>query len=253
MHRPTLAILYQDAWLVAIAKPPGLAVHRSEQVHDRAPALQRVRDQIGRWVYPVHRLDRATSGVLLFALDPETASRVGQRLAAREVTKRYVAITRGFTPSHAEIDRALRETPDGPAQPARTHLRRLATVELPIPIGRYTTARYSLVELCPQSGRSHQLRKHMAHLRHPIVGDVRHGDGRHNRLFREHFGIRRLLLHAQQLTLAHPRTDQPLQIKAELDDELTTLLERLGWREALDRDEPASHGEDVIVEPTSSS
>lgn len=233
MSPSALAILHHDAWLVAIAKPPGMAVHRSEQVHDRAPALQRLRDQIGQWVYPVHRLDRATSGVLLFALDPQTAAAMGARLHAREVDKRYLAVARGFTPLHATIERALRETPEGPAQPAHTDLERLATVELPVPVGRYATARYSLVELRPRSGRAHQLRKHMAHLRHPIVGDVRHGDGRHNRLFREQLGIRRLLLHARRLAFEHPRTGRPLCIEAPLDDPLLRLLLRLGWQEAL--------------------
>lgn len=229
MSRPALAILHRDAWLVAIDKPSGVAVHRSEQVHDHAPALQRLRDQLGRWVYPVHRLDRATSGVLLFALDPPTAAAVGQALAAREVDKRYLAVTRGYTPIQAQIDRPLRETAEGPYQPAHTSLRRLATVELSIAVGRYPTARYSLVELRPRSGRSHQLRKHMAHLRHPIVGDVRHGDGRHNRLFREHFGARRLLLHAHRLALPHPTTGEPLHITAPLDAQLTALMDTLGW------------------------
>lgn len=237
---------------MAIAKPPGMAVHRSEQVHDRAPALQRLRDQLGQWVYPVHRLDRATSGVLLFALDPQTAGALGQRLRAREVDKRYLAVTRGFTPPRAEIERALRETPEGPAQPAHTSLRRLATVQLPIAVGRYPTARYSLVELRPHQGRSHQLRKHMAHLRHPIVGDVRHGDGRHNRLFREHFGARRLLLHARRLSLCHPHTDRPLNIEAPLDEQLGELLADLGWQETLAEHERRRSDDDVLVTPTPS-
>ncbi|MCA9655912.1 MAG: pseudouridylate synthase [Myxococcales bacterium] len=238
-----LTILHEDPWLVAIAKPPGLAVHRSEQVRDRAPALQRLRDQLGRRVYPVHRLDRATSGVLLFALDPHTARRVGEALARRDVDKRYVAVVRGWAPTEAEIDHPLREEPERAPQPAHTSLRRLATVELPIPVGRYPQARYSLVELVPHTGRLHQLRKHLAHLRHPIVGDVRHGEGRHNRLFREHLGIRRLLLHAWWLALPHPHHDRPLRIRAPLDDELRGLLQRLGWAEAgltCDRSPPGS-------------
>lgn len=227
----SLVVLHRDARLVAIAKPPGLAVHRSEMVRDRRPALQRVRDQIGQWVYPVHRLDRATSGVLLLALDPEAAAWVGQRFRQREVSKRYLAVVRGWAPEAAEIDHPLRERPDGPAHSARTRLRRLATVELPIPVGRYPCARYSLVELRPQTGRLHQLRKHMAHLRHPIVGDVRHGEGRHNRLFREHFGLHRLLLHAERLELPHPDDGRPLHVRAPLGDRLMSLLETLGWRD----------------------
>lgn len=236
-----LLVLYRDAWLVAVAKPPGMAVHRSEQVHDRAPALQVLRNQLGCWVYPVHRLDRGTSGVLLFALDPETARLVGEALTRRDVDKRYVAIVRGFAPEHAEVDYPLREAPDTPLQPAHTTLRRLGTVVLPIPVGRYPEARYSLVELRPHTGRLHQLRKHMAHLRHPIVGDVGHGEGRHNRLFRERFGVHRMLLHARAMTLPHPVTGTPLQLRAPLDEELSTLLATLGWRDgAADEPSPVS-------------
>lgn len=231
--RSPLAILHLDPWLVAIAKPSGLAVHRSEQVRDRAPVLQRLRDQLGgRWVYPVHRLDRATSGVLLFALDSDTARAVGAALQHRDVDKRYLAVVRGFAPEHAEIDHPLREHRDAALQPARTTLRRLGTVTLPIPVGRHPEARYSLVQLRPHTGRLHQLRKHMAHLRHPIVGDVRHGEGRHNRLFRERFGVHRMLLHAATLTLSHPITGEPLRVRAPLPDELAGLLAALGWSEA---------------------
>jgi len=224
-----LPILHRDPWLVAVAKPPGLAVHRSEQVHDRAPALQQLRNQLGCWVYPVHRLDRGTSGVLLFALDPDVARTIGEALTRREVDKRYLAIVRGFAPEHADVDYPLAEHPEAPPQPARTTLRRLGTVVLPIPVGRYPEARYSLVELQPHTGRLHQLRKHMAHLRHPIVGDVRHGEGRHNRLFREHLGVHRMLLHAHVMTLPHPITCEPLRIHAPLDAELERLLAVLGW------------------------
>jgi tRNA pseudouridine65 synthase len=236
-----LFVLHRDPWLVAVAKPPGLAVHRSEQVLDRAPALQRLRDQLGRWVYPVHRLDRGTSGVLLFALDSDTARAVGEALSRRDVDKRYLAVVRGFAPEHADIDYPLREHPDAPLLPARTTLRRLDTVTLPYPVGRYPEARYSLVELRPHTGRLHQLRKHMAHLRHPIVGDVRHGEGRHNRLFRERLGVRRMLLHARALALPHPVTGQPLDLRAPLDLELAQLLAALGWADAVARlDAPLS-------------
>lgn len=227
-----LPVLYRDPWLVAVDKPAGLAVHRSEQVHDRAPALQRLRNQLGCWVYPVHRLDRGTSGVLLFALDPDTARAVGEALTRRDVDKRYLAVVRGFAPEHADIDYPLREHPDAPAQAARTTLQRRGTVTLPFPVGRYPEARYSLVELRPHTGRLHQLRKHMAHLRHPIVGDVRHGEGRHNRLFREHLGVHRMLLHALALALPHPVTGQPLELRAPLDPELVRLWAALGWADA---------------------
>lgn len=229
-----LTILYQDPMLVAIDKPSGMAVHRSSQVRDRAPALQRLRDQLGQRVYPVHRLDRGTSGVLLFALDSAAAAAVAEVLRRREIDKRYLAVVRGFAPPSAEIDHALTEEPGRQPQAATTSLRRLGTVELPIAVGRYPVARYSLVQLRPHTGRLHQLRKHMAHLRHPIVGDVRHGEGRHNRLFREHLQVHRLLLHAHSLTLPHPQDGRPLRLRAPLDEQLRGLLERLGWAQALE-------------------
>lgn len=229
----SLLVVHQDPWLVAVAKPPGLAVHRSDQVRDHAPALQQLRNQLGCWVYPVHRLDRGTSGVLLFALDPQTARAVGDALTRRTVTKRYLAVVRGWTVERTDIDYALHEHPDAPAQPARTSLCRLGTVALPIPVGRYPEARYSLVELRPHSGRTHQLRKHMAHLRHPIVGDVRHGEGRHNRLFRERFGVTRMLLHALSMSLPHPVTGEPLHLHAPPDEVLVGIFDALGWRDAL--------------------
>ncbi len=235
MPRPILPILHQDDRLVAVHKPSGMAVHRSDQVRDRAPALQCLRDQLGQWVYPVHRLDRGTSGALLFALDPQTAGVIGECLRDRAADKRYVAVTRGYAPEEAEIDRALCDGDEQTPKPARTSLRRLGTVELPIPVGRYPCARYSLVELRPHTGRSHQLRKHMAHLRHPIVGDVRHGEGRHNRLFREHFGVGRMLLHARRLTVPDPSTGRPLVIEAPLDEQWSALMTTLGWGEAVTR------------------
>ena len=238
-----LDILYQDEHLVAVNKPSGMAVHRSDQVHDHRPVLQTLRNQLRQWVYPAHRLDRGTSGVLLFALDPETASALGQQFTERQVEKRYLAVVRGYAPEHVELDYPLREDKEQPPKPAQTTLWRRATVELPIPIGRYPQARYSLVELQPHTGRSRQLRKHMAHLRHPIAGDVSHGEGRHNRLFREHFGIHRLLLHAHRLRLAHPHGGEALSIEAPLSPELRALFDALGWT-----DQPsASVGRGVAV------
>ena len=226
-----LQILYRDPWLVAVNKPSGLMVHRSRLNADREVALQQLRNQLGQRVYPAHRLDRATSGVLLFALDSATARGLNLAFTRREPDKRYLAVTRGYTETGGVIDYPLRETRESEPRPAVTHYRRLGRVELPIPVGRYRTARYSLVEVRPETGRMHQIRKHFAHLRHPLIGDTTYGEGRHNRLFREHFGIHRLLLHARQLGLAHPRSGRPLVIHAPLPPALAALFSRLGWRD----------------------
>ena len=224
-----LSILYRDEHFVAIDKPAGMLVHRTWIADGGEYALQRLRNQLRRRVYPVHRLDRPTSGVLVFALDPEAAARLCALFEAREVDKRYLAVTRGFLEPEGVIDYPLREEPDKPEQAAITRYRRLATVELPIPVGRYPCARYSLAEICPETGRMHQIRKHFHHIFHPLIGDTTHGEGRHNRLFREHFGVARLLLLAQRLYFRHPYTGAELRIEAPLPDEWQQLHRRFGW------------------------
>lgn len=211
-----LAVLYQDRWLCAIDKPCGLLVHKSSRGDDRVFALQRLRDQLGCRVWPLHRLDRATSGVLLFALDADTAAAVGHQFMARSIAKRYLAVTRGHTDTEGRIDKALATGDQRDDQPARTDYTRLATLELPIAVGRYASARYSLVAVFPKTGRTHQIRRHFKHIFHPLIGDTTYGEGRHNRLFRTHFGCHRLLLHAAELELHHPWTNQRLRIRAPL-------------------------------------
>ena len=236
-----LEILYRDEWIVAVNKPSGLLVHRSWIDKDETRfALQMVRDQIGRYVYPVHRLDKPTSGVLLFALDAETAKRLGALFESGEVRKEYLAVVRGYTDKAGLIDYPLKEIldkmtdakarKDKEAQKAVTAYECLATVELPIPVGRYGSARYSLVRLRPETGRKHQLRRHMKHLLHPIVGDTKYGRTEHNNLFREHFGCHRLLLASTAMDLPHPVTGKRLRITASPGDVFCMVMERLGWR-----------------------
>jgi len=236
-----LHILYQDEYLVAVFKPAGLLVHRSMiDRHETRFALQMVRNQVGQHVYPVHRLDKPTSGVLLFALSSETAKAVGEQFAAHTVAKTYHAVVRGYADESGIIDYALKEEldkkgdkqaqQDKPAQDAVTEYRRLATAELNHAVGRYNTARYSLVQLKPKTGRKHQLRRHFKHIFHPIVGDTTHGDGKQNQFFRQHLVCHRLLLQATSLTLQHPISQQPLCIQAAEDVSFDTIIEALGWQ-----------------------
>ena len=224
-----LEVIYRDNWLIAINKPPGLLVHRTNISADSTVALQMLRDQIGRRVYPVHRLDRPTSGVLLFALDSDTARRLNTAFSARAIEKDYLAVTRGYTAVEGLIDYPLCERREQAPQPAVTRYTRLDTVELPISIGRYATGRYSLVLAAPETGRMHQIRKHFAHIRHPIIGDTTHGEGRHNRLFRQRFDCHRLLLHAWRLGLAHPIDGKPLQLTAPPTEDFFSVIKALGW------------------------
>ncbi|WP_312774636.1 tRNA pseudouridine(65) synthase TruC [Atlantibacter hermannii] len=236
----SLEILYQDAWLVAVNKPSGWLVHRSWLDRDeKVVVMQTVRDQIGQHVYTAHRLDRPTSGVLLMGLSSEVGRLLAQQFEHHQIQKQYHAITRGWLQDEAVLDYPLTEELDkigdkyaradkGP-QPAVTHYRGIATVEMPVAVGRYPTARYSLVSLLPQTGRKHQLRRHLAHLRHPIIGDSKHGDLRQNRAAAEHFGCDRLMLHASSLTLNHPVTGAPLTLTAPLDKVWMSALSHFGW------------------------
>lgn len=236
-----LEIIYQDEWLVAVNKPSGWLVHRSWlDRHETVFVMQTVRDQIGKHVFTVHRLDRPTSGVLLMALSSEVAHLLSQQFENHQIQKRYHAVTRGWLEDSAVLDYPLVEELDKIAdkkavqnkdpQPAVTHYRGLATVEMPVPVGRYPTARYSLVELEPKTGRKHQLRRHMSHLRHPMIGDSKHGDLRQNRAAAEHFGCQRLMLHASQLSLNHPVTGEQLCLRASLDDTWMQMMSQFGWR-----------------------
>jgi tRNA pseudouridine65 synthase len=223
-----LTLLHCDSHVVAVDKPTGMLVHRMPGCSDRDVVVQRLRNQLGHWVYPVHRLDRGTSGVLLLARDPETAAALSVEFREQRIEKRYLALVRGWTQTEQRIDTAVRDPDRDVRVPAITDLRRLSTVELPHPVGRYASARYSLVELRPHTGRTHQLRLHLAHLRHPIVGDVRHGDGRHNRFFRVHYEAHRLMLCATSITFTHPATREVLSISAPPSADLQSVWARMG-------------------------
>lgn len=237
-----LDILYQDDQLVVINKPSGLLVHRSEiDRHETLAALQLLRDQLGQRVYPVHRLDKPTSGVLVFALSPEMASLMVDQWRQRAVEKRYLAVVRGYMPEFTHLDYAMsppvdkyaRNEKPKPPQEAITDFRCLATVELDIEIDKYPQSRYSLVEATPYTGRKHQIRRHLKHLSHPIIGDARYGKGRHSRYFRDHFDAGRLLLHAWSLAFQHPLGGEELRFEAILDETWYRLMERFDWINAL--------------------
>jgi len=233
-----LPILYLDDAIVVINKPSGLLVHRSPiDRHETRFAVQMVRDQIGRRVYPVHRLDKGTSGALAFALDREAARSLATAFASNHVVKTYLAIVRGWPAEGGEIDHPLAAVQDeyapsldsGP-KASRTSFRRLETVELPHRVDRYPTSRYSLVELQPGTGRRHQLRRHLAHVSHPIIGDSTYGKGRHNRLFAELFGVQRLLLSCVRLEFAHPRDGRGLRFEATPGGDFESVVLQLGWQ-----------------------
>ena len=238
-EKETLEIIYQDQWLVAVNKPSGLLVHRTNiDRHETRFAVQILRNQLRQRVYPAHRLDKPTSGVLLFALDPQTAKLLALQFREQRLQKRYLALVRGWTEERGTIDYPLVDGPikgdygqqrggDEPRQ-AVTAYRTLSRSELPISDGRHPTSRYSLVEARPTTGRRHQLRRHFKHIFHPIIGDTTYGDGRHNRQFRQQYASQRLLLHAERLDLSHPLTGEDLALQAALPADMTAVLQATG-------------------------
>jgi len=262
----TCEVIYRDEHLVAINKPSGLLVHRSPiDRHETRFALQQVRDQLGQRVYPVHRLDKPTSGVLLFGLSPEIARELAGQFADRSVRKEYLAVLRGHCPEAGCIDHPLREEADrmafrgpayrgpayrgpafrgptargpaprarpqpGPVQEAVTRYRRLATVEIPVAVERYPHTRYCLVSLQPQTGRRHQLRRHMKHLGYPVIGDAKHGKGVHNRFFQARYDCHRLLLACVGLEVINPVSGLPVRLAAALDEPFWRVIQAFGWQ-----------------------
>lgn len=235
--KPPLEILYQDEWLVAVNKPAGMLVHRSFlDKHETEFVMLRLRDQIGQHVFPLHRLDRPTSGVLLFALSSDIARQMSEQQHLWQKT--YLAVVRGHLKAPLLLDYALKEQLDAvadkfsrtdkAAQSAQSAIWPLEHIELPYAVGRYATARYSLLALQPLTGRKHQLRRHCEHLFHPIIGDTTHGDGKHNQLFRQQFDCKRLLLHAVRLCFRHPVTNQNVLVHAALRD-FAIVLSQLGF------------------------
>lgn len=236
-----LDVLYRDEYLVAINKPSGLLVHRSAiDRRETRFALQLVRDQLGQRVYPLHRLDKPTSGVLVFALSPDIARAMSEQFAAQQVHKRYLAVVRGWAPERGVIDHALSEEldkmtdrrarQDKAPQAAETRFRRLATVELPVCVERYPQTRYSLVECFPKTGRKHQIRRHMKHIAHPIIGDAKHGKGVHNRFFQSEYNCHRLLLSCVEMTFQHPVSKIDLQLQASPGKDFEQVCDGFGWR-----------------------
>lgn len=248
-----LTILHHDDHLVAVHKPAGLLVHRSALARgEREFLLQRLRDQLGRRVYPVHRLDRPTSGIMVFALSPEVATPLAKAFSQRLVAKRYLTVVRGFGPEQERLAYPLREE-DGrrpkaemPAMEALTEVRRLDSVELPVQVDRYPRSRYSLMEARPLTGRRHQIRRHLSQRGYPIIGDAKHGKGNHNRFFRETLDCPRLLLAAVELAFDHPREACRLILHCGLDASMSGLFERFGWAAHLPVD-----GSRVIHSPQS--
>jgi tRNA pseudouridine65 synthase len=226
-------ILYQDDCLVAIEKPSGFHVHPPEdqrhRISNAVNCLAILRNQIGRYLYPVHRLDGATSGVLIFALNSESAALIQAQFQNQTIKKTYFAVVRGWVESDGVIDHPL--SSDGESEnrlESKTSYSRVGQVELPVVIARYPTARYSLVRVHPHTGRMHQIRRHFLHLRHPLIGDTIYGDGKHNRFFRDKIGGSGLFLKAYSLSMTHPVSQMPLTIVSRWNHQWHQMFDLFG-------------------------
>lgn len=236
-----LPIVYRDADLVAINKPSGLLVHRSPiDRHETRFAVQILRDQLGQQVFPVHRLDKPTSGILLFALNAEIAKAMGAAFAEHRIQKHYLALCRGHMtsqtldyPLSVKLDRIAdkHSSPDKEPQSAITEFETLATCELPFAIDRYPVSRYAMVYCKPKTGRKHQIRRHLKHASHPIIGDVKHGKGLHNHFFADHFQADHLLLSAVGLDFDHPLTGAKVNIACGVAPKFARTIQQIAWQQ----------------------
>lgn len=246
VSKEPIPVVYRDEHFIAVNKPAGLLVHRAKQTPSDEPVLlQTLRDQIGQFLYPAHRLDRPTSGLIIFGLCSDAAAKLVHLFTTRQVTKKYLAFVRGFFPEELTVDMPLRERfgeeqPDydetcHPEQQAVTRFYGKRNYEIPWPSQDFGTSRYALVEAVPETGRWHQIRRHLKHIAHPIIGDHRHGDNTHNHVFEEKIGLNRMLLAAIELKFVHPYTREPLSLQADVGPIFSDVLAQMDRLDQLPR------------------
>ena len=239
-----IEIIYQDDQFLAVNKPEGLLVHKTNiDKYETRYLLQELRDQIGKYLYPVHRLDKPTSGLILFALNPETAAFLQKQIEDNTAKKDYLLVCRGYCPENGTIDHPLKPIDEfkskrkkpkeqKPAKSATTTFKRLNIIELPVSIDKYPSSRYSFVKARILTGRKHQIRRHFKHISHPIIGCPKYGKSTHNKYFSEQLETPRLLLHSYQMTIKNPLTDEEIQLPAPLNGSFKAILEEFKWERA---------------------
>jgi len=223
-----LEIVHQDEWIVAVNKPYGYLTHKSKiDPYATEIVLQQLRDQINKYVYPIHRLDRKTTGVLLFGLNADTHRQMSKLFQENKIKKTYFAVVRGYFLGKGEIDYNL-VNEAGNSQVAITGYENISISECPWPSGKFETSRYSLMKMSPLTGRMHQIRRHLSHVFHPIIGDRPHGCSKQNRIFKKLHGYTEMLLHAESIEFSHPVTNQLVRIQADFHSNYLKMLEVIG-------------------------
>lgn len=229
-EKTPIEVLYRDDYIAVVNKPAGLMAHASALARGEDDFLHdRLREQFGCKIYLIHRLDRATSGCLLIAFDNPSASTLGKQFMTRDVEKNYLAICRGWPEESFTVDHDLDGGPGKPEKkPAITEFKRLAIAEIELASAHHESSRYALMLCTPYTGRFRQIRRHLKHVFHHLIGDTSHGDGRHNRNFRM-MGVHRMLLHAHSLSFQHPVSNARIKITAALDAEFEKAMQKMGW------------------------
>jgi len=228
----TLEVLYQDQDYIAVHKPPGLLVHKTKlDIDDDQAVVQLLRNQIKQKVFPVHRLDKPTSGVLFLATSGEAAQKLAEEFSNKKIEKKYLAIVRGLFTEEVLLDYPLKieikKEAEQKLQEAQTLFKPVSSVEIPVQIDRYPTSRFSLIQAYPKTGRTHQIRRHLKHLNFPIIGDVNHGNGKHNRYFSEVLGIKGLMLSCTEISFIHPTSQKKITVTSTLPTSFKNALLKL--------------------------
>ncbi|WP_439129460.1 pseudouridine synthase [Polaribacter sp.] len=233
----SVAIIFEDEYILCVSKPNNMLVHHafhSRNVANETSLLQQIEIDKGVKTYPVHRLDRKTSGIILLAKDKNFVAKFQELFTINTIQKTYYGVVRGFAPETKIIDSPVKGRDANVHKEALTHLKTLANVTLEIPVKPYDTSRYSLVELQPKTGRMHQLRVHANKISHPLIGDAKYGDKNHDMMFAENFNCKNLFLHAGKLKFTHPFTQEKLNLNANFPNDWITIFERFSWENPLE-------------------
>ena len=233
----SLEIIFEDSYFICVSKPNNMLVHHakhSRNVAEETSLLQLIIDKTGLKVFPIHRLDRKTSGIILLAKETQFVSKFQDLFTNNEIQKTYYGVVRGFSPEAKTIDSPVKGRDANVHKEALTHLKTLEQVTLEIPVKPYDSSRYSLVELSPKTGRMHQLRVHTNKISHPLIGDTKYGDKNHDTMFDENFGWKNMFLHAGKLEFKHPFTNEELVLKAPYPKDWIALFKEFNWKNPLD-------------------